>query len=144
MCAGASRVAGICNRFPPMQFMTQDKTTHRRIGVWTTSEVKERARISLQTLLRTEHIVFGSKFTSQSIGMRELICEQLRKFRYHYKEPPDQFSQLKRVLTGKNGAGMNDDLVMVLMFLAYWSPMAMDDQRCLVALDEANFGAYKH
>ena len=127
-----------------MQFMTQDKTSHRRIGVWTTSEVKEMARLSLQSLLRSEHIVFGSKFASQNIGMREKICEQLRKFGYHYKEPPDQFSQLKRVLTGKTGMGQNDDLVMVLMFLAYWSPMAMDDSRCLLSLDDANYRAYKH
>ena len=75
--------------------------------------------------------------------MKENICEQMRKFRYHYKEAPDQFSQVKRVLTGKTGSGNNDDLVMCLMFLAYWGPISNETQ-CSVQLEDANYGAYKH
>jgi len=130
---GASRIATICSRFPPMIHMTQDRSAHKRIGVYTSAEVKERMRLALQALLRAEKVAFYARFRSQSVGARAELCCQLRRYQYCWREPSDHFGAGRRVLTGKTG-GANDDLCIVMQMLAFWPEYAMRNKNCLVPL----------
>ena len=116
----ASRIANICSSFLPISNLSQDPLPKkRRVGVVTTAQVKERARVDLARLLRTDNIRFANKFVSSSGGMRDEICEQLRGYRYHVKEPKDEFGTPKITLSGK-GFNKSDDLAIVVNLLSFW------------------------
>ena len=127
----ASRIATIVSSYPPIRHVSGDNTTHRRIGVFTTDVVKDRGRVDVQRLLRTEVLRFteDAVFLSSNGRILEELREQLLAFKYVYTERPN--GTVKAALSGK-GYGKNDDLVMALMLLAYWSAYSLSTPSCLL------------
>ena len=127
----ASRIAGIVSAFPPIRHVTGDTTTHRRVGVVTTEVVKDRGRVDVQRLLRTEGLRFTEDDVFMSGNARVLpeLREQLLGFKYVYSERPN--GTVKASLSGK-GYGKNDDMVMALILLAYWSAYSLATPSCLL------------
>ena len=131
----ASRIAGIASHHPPVNHMTQDNTRLGRPGVWTSNEVKERMRLSMSHLLRTETITFADIFVSQSLNVLSEICQQLKNYKYTYKEAVNEVGVTKPKLSGKGGS-CNDDLCISIQMLAFWSTYCLDRSmaRCVVNL----------
>lgn len=126
----ASRIADIAMRYQPARTVTADTSTHRRVGVVTTDVVKERARVDVQRLLRTEALRFVDRFVSGDGAVLEEMRKQLLNFRFVYTERPN--GAVKAALSGK-GMGRNDDMAMALMLLAYWSAYSLATPTCLLA-----------
>jgi hypothetical protein len=127
----ASRIADLAGKFPPIKVVTGDSTTHRRVGVVTTDVVKERGRVDVQRLLRTEALRFtyDHEFISGNAGILPELREQMLNFKYVYTERPN--GSIKAALSGK-GFSKNDDLVMAMMLLAFWSAYSMTTPTCFL------------
>lgn len=133
----ASRIAHICSDFSPLSAMTRDTNSKlKRAGVTTTGPVKERMRVELQRLLRSNTIRFAKEFFGLEAGTRDMLTDQLRK--YHFQviekkgEGGDPTKKPKIVLTGKGG-GSNDDLAMTVQLLCFWVPEYWaDGKACLM------------
>jgi len=127
----ASRIADFVRGFPPVKTVSGDTTLHKRIGVVTTDIVKDRGRVDVQRLLRTSmlHFVEDEAFITGNARMLQELREQLLAFRYVYSERPN--GTVKASLSGK-GYGKNDDMVLSLMLLAYWSAYSLCTPACLV------------
>lgn len=119
----ASRIFNICLTVKPkvhsMMALSQEKIGNRKVGVCTSHQVKERARIDLQRLLQTNNVRFIKGFKSKTSSTRDDICDQLRQYKYEIKPPRDEFGSYRTKLTGKGG-GKNDDLALSLNLLAFW------------------------
>ena len=116
----ASRIANICSAFGPISHLSQDPVAKlKRVGVITTAQVKERARVDLARLLRTDKIRFAKTFVSSQGGMRDEICNQLNQYHYHVKEPKNEFGKAKVTLSGK-GFNKSDDLAIVVNLISFW------------------------
>ena len=126
---GASRIAGICDKFKPCLHMTRDTTGKKRIGCVTTHETKEAMRLSLQQLLRTESILFAKKFFSDDASSKGEICEQLKNYRYLDRVGQAGQAAGKKILTGKIN-GKNDDLCIVACMLSYWPHFFFSNSEC--------------
>jgi hypothetical protein len=120
----ASRIANIVSVYQPIKILTADTSTHRRVGVVTTDVVKERSRVDLQKMLRLETLKFTSDrdFLSGNAAMLTDIRQQLISFKYVYNQRANGI--VKASLTGKS-FGKNDDMVMALMLLVFWSSYSM-------------------
>ena len=127
----ASRIADMAARYPPVKIVSGDTTKHRRVGVKTTDVVKERGRVDVQRLLRTEALRFlhDGDFISSDARVLEELREQMLAFKYVYTEKAN--GTVKAALSGK-GFSKNDDLVMALMLLAFWSAYSMTTPTCLL------------
>lgn len=127
----ASRIADMAGAYQPVRTVTGDTTTHRRVGVVTTDVVKDRGRVDVQRLLRTDALRFteDAVFMSGNARMLQDLREQLLAFKYVYTERPN--GSIKAALSGK-GFSKNDDLVMALMLLAYWSAYSLSTPTCLL------------
>jgi hypothetical protein len=101
--------------------------------VVTTNPVKERMRIEVARLLRTNTIRFSDPFISSNPGTRDTICAQLREYRFEVREgDPNSGRGPKMFLTGK-GFGKSDDLALALQILVFWATTYFaDGERCLV------------
>lgn len=133
----ASRTAAIMARNPPIKFMTSDQSGARRPGVWTTAEIKERARIELSRHLREGTIKFASDFYTSRVGTENEIVSQMRRMRYHNKVPRDAHGTVRRALSGKQfggGANGNDDLVVALFINVFWKMMYEDNRNLAVQI----------
>lgn len=133
----ASRTAAIMARNPPIKFMTSDQSGARRPGVWTTAEIKERARIEVSRRLRENTIKFADDFYTSRTGTDNELIAQLRRMRYHYKTARDAHGTVRRALSGKQfggGAGGNDDLAISLLLAAFWAMMYADNRNLAVQL----------
>jgi len=112
--------------------MSQDPVAGKmRIGVVTTAQVKERARVDLARLLRTDNVRFTKQFVSSDGGMRDEICAQLNNYQYHIKEPKDEFGTARVTLSGK-GFNKSDDLAIVVNLLSFWPATYFADPRCTI------------
>lgn len=128
----ASRIANICSKFGPIGHMSQDPVTgKKRVGVVTTAQVKERARVDLARLLRTDNVRFSKDFVSADGGMRDEICTQLNNYQYHIKEAKDEFGKAKVTLSGK-GFNKSDDLAIVVNLLSFWPATFYANPNCIV------------
>lgn len=127
----ASRIADVVGAFQPVRVVTGDNTSHRRIGVVTTDVVKERGRVDVQRLLRTDALRFTRdvEFISGNGGILQDIYKQLCDFKFVYNERPN--GAVKAVLSGKS-IGRNDDMVMAIMLMAYWSAYSLSTPTCLI------------
>jgi len=114
----ASRIADLVSCYQPARIVTADSTTHRRVGVVTTDVVKERARVDVQRMLRTETLRFTDRFLSGTNNILEDVRTQLIAYKFVYSERPN--GAVKAALSGK-GFGRNDDMAMAVMLMAYWS-----------------------
>lgn len=114
----ASRIADIAARYPPLRALSGDATQHRRVGVVTTETVKERGRVDVQRLLRTDalRLLRDEEFLSGNPRAAEGLREQLLAFKYVYHDRPS--GVVKASLSGK-GYGKNDDLVLALMLAVF-------------------------
>lgn len=133
----ASRTAAIMSRNPPIKFMTSDQSGARRPGVWTTAEIKERARIEISRRLREGTIKFADDFYTSRAGTENELISQLRRMRYHNKVPRDAHGTVRRALSGKQfggGANGNDDLAIALMLDVFWKMMYDDNSRLAVQI----------
>ncbi|KAK3240393.1 hypothetical protein CYMTET_14293 [Cymbomonas tetramitiformis] len=120
----ASRVARLLDDHKPTAHLTVDRetsaTVERRIGVFTTAEVKERMRHELQRLLREDKVAFASDARFSRDGDRAELLNQLRRCEYIYKPTIDSATKARRrVISGKMN-GKNDDMAVAMMMLAYW------------------------
>jgi hypothetical protein len=105
-----------------------------RCGVVTTAPVKDRMRVELQRLLRSNLARFTEPFVSMRSGCRDYIAAQLREYHFEVKESdgekPD--SKYKMWLTGKS-FGKSDDLAICVQMAAFWpATYIADGDRCLV------------
>ena len=79
----ASRIFAACAAVPPCAAMTQDTDKKlRRVGVITTSEVKERMRVCLATMLRCDSVHYAEPFVSRALDARDQLTQQLRGYRF--------------------------------------------------------------
>jgi len=117
----ASRIAEVCREFPPVKVLSGDTHPSMRTGVVTTDLVKERARVDTQKLLDAQALAFSEPCFSSDAFVKDDLRAQLHGFRYVYSERPN--GSTKAALSGK-GYGKNDDLVMALLLLVFWSSYA--------------------
>ena len=76
----ASRIADVVKQYEPVRVLSGDSTKHRRVGVVTTDVVKERARVDVQRLLRTDTLrfLFDEEFiTGPTVGDTPIL-QQIR------------------------------------------------------------------
>jgi hypothetical protein len=131
----ASRIADVICDYQPVRVVSGDSTKHRRVGVVTTDVVKDRARVDVQRLLRTDALrfLFDHEFITGPTSGDETIVQKIRNqllaFKYVYSERPN--GVIKAALSGK-GFGKNDDLVMAIMLVAFWSAYALSTPTCLI------------
>jgi hypothetical protein len=127
----ASRIADVASRFPPTRAVSGDNTAHRRVGVVTTDVVKERGRVDVQRMLRTETLRFlhDDEFMTGDARILQDMREQMLAFKFVYTSRPN--GHVKAALSGKT-YGKNDDMVMALMLLCYWSSYSISTPTCLV------------
>ena len=116
----ASYVARVCSEFRPIIHMKGDQTANgNRIGVWMTNDIKLGMRRDMYTLLDTRRVHLHRHFTSQSVGMRGVLCNQLRNYKIEVKPAKDAFSKPKLQFTGKS-YNSSDDLCIVMQMLCFW------------------------
>jgi len=127
----ASRIANFVSAFQPAKVLTADTTPHRRVGVVTTDVVKERSRVDVQRMLRLQLLRFTQdhEFLAGSSSVLEDIRNQLTQFKFVYDQRPN--GVIKASLSGKS-FGKNDDMVMALMLLVFWSSYALTTPGCLI------------
>jgi hypothetical protein len=99
----ASRIANICAPFQPLSAMTQDTNKSlRRCGVVTTGPVKERMRVELQRLLRSNAVRFSEPFVSMRTDTVDSLCTQLREYHFEVRESDEKTNRGPKIwLTGK-------------------------------------------
>jgi hypothetical protein len=112
----------------------QDSSKLLRCGVVTTAPVKDRMRVELQRLLRSNQARFSEPFVSRRSGCRDEIAAQLREYHFEVRETdsekPD--SRFKIWLTGKS-FGKSDDLAICVQMACFWpATYIADGERCLV------------
>jgi hypothetical protein len=125
----SSRVCAILSQNPPTRHVTSDKSGAKRPGVMTSKDTKERSRIELSRRLREGRIAFADDLCTSRPGTKDELIAQVRRYKYDFKQPRDAHGTVKRALTGKlNGGGPNgnDDLVMALNMLAFFSMLYLD------------------
>lgn len=130
----ASRICNVLRGYQPIYAMTQDavgggggsKRAHGGApkapnpGVVTTAQVKERARVDLQRLLKGSLIRFCDTMVSARADIRDEVCKQLMNYKYEIRAGRDAFSKTRWVLTGKSGSS-NDDLCICINLMAFWA-----------------------
>ena len=114
--------------------MGDQRAKSDRIGVWMTNDIKIAMQRNMFTLVDTGRIAFAEDFVSQSIGMKGVICTQMRNYKFEFKPPTDAFSRPRMTLSGK-GTGSNDDLCIVLQMLAFWGPVYYQHPRSVKDVD---------
>lgn len=131
----SSRIARICSPYPPCSAMSQDRSpnTHR-VGVVTTNEVKERMRITLSTMMRSDTVHLATPFIGRRQEARDEVITQLRGYSFVIKETSDPHRPPKVILSGK-GAGKQDDLAIACQMCSLW-PMTHqgDGPKCLIKI----------
>ena len=126
----STRIADILTIYRPIQFLQEDPTSHGRVGIWCTQTVKELMRLETNTKLKRENGVSFLRqpdFVSLTENIHEVICGQLNKYKYVFKQPNDlSFGKVRRSLTGK-GFNQNDDLCIVFQMLLFWERSYRDN-----------------
>jgi hypothetical protein len=105
-------------------------------GVMTTHDVKEQMMRNLERMLFDNQVCFDSRFSSATPGktssaVLNMLLDEMASFRRVPKESVDPKTNVRRItsqLTGKVDGG-NDDMIMVLMMLAYWPRVFKQDAR---------------
>jgi len=133
----SSRIAAVCAPYQPCSAMSQDTTAKsKRTGVVTTDEVKERMRITLSTMMRSDTVHLAIPFLGRRPEARDELITQLRGYAYVIKESKssDPSKPAKVFLSGK-GPGKQDDLAVACQMCSLW-PLTHqgDGPRCLLPL----------
>jgi hypothetical protein len=132
----ASRIANICKPYHPCSAMVQSmrlKDGRNPVGVPCTHDIKERMRVTLATMLRSDTVHLSEPFVSRNIDARGELVTQLRGYNFYVKQmtKEDPTKPQKVFLTGK-GSGKNDDLAIVAQMGAFWSIVHQGEgSRCL-------------
>jgi hypothetical protein len=118
----ASRIGNIASSFSPIVLMTQDSAATagmQRAGVITSKPVKERMRVDLSRLLRTDKFKISRSFFSNLAETKGEMCKQLMDYRMEFTPATMSGRPAKIVYSGK-GHGKNDDLAIVVQLLCFW------------------------
>lgn len=116
----ASHLARLISQYEPAIHLTEDKSKNNRIGIWMTHDHKLTMRRDLCTLLDTERIQFRDQLISCDPEIKNVLCNQLRAYRYEVKAVTDTFARERVTLTGK-GSGSNDDLAITTQMAVTFS-----------------------
>jgi hypothetical protein len=116
-----------------MRVFCEDKHGKVQTGAFTTANVKEQARSQVQNMLASEHasrlcVVRDEDMVSSTNHIADELREQMLAFKYVYTDKPN--GDTKAQLCGKS-FGHNDDLVMALLILSFWSVVALSKPTCL-------------
>lgn len=134
----ASRIASICAPYRPCSAMSQDSNAKsKRTGVVTTDEAKERMRITLSTMMRSDTVHLASPFLGRRAEARDEVVTQLRGYAFVIKESrsADPSRPPKVYLTGK-GPGKQDDLAIACQMCSLWPATHLGDgPRCLIPIE---------
>ena len=117
----ASRIGNIAAQFEPMVIMTQEHhgaTKFQRAGVITTKQVKERMRVDMSRLLRTDKFKISKVFFGNQPDTLEELQKQILNYKMEYKAATSS-APAKIVYSGK-GFNKNDDLAIVTQLLCFW------------------------
>lgn len=122
----ASRIANIVCPYMPMRILTGDTTQARRVGCLTSDEVKQRARIDLNRLMRLNmfKLMGEEEIISHTPTITTEIHKQLKDFKFTHHLTPGGKEIVK--LSGKS-LSKNDDLCMAVMLLIFWSAYAISN-----------------
>lgn len=133
----SSRIAGICAPYKPCSAMSQDSNVKtKRVGVVTTEEVKERMRITLSTMMRSDTVHLATPFLGRRQEARDELITQLRGYNYVIKESrsADPSKPPKVYLSGK-GPGKQDDLAIAAQMCTLWPATHVGDgNKCLLPI----------
>ena len=106
------------------------------VGVPINNEIKERMRVTLATMLRSDTVHLSTPFISRSMDGRGDLVTQLRGYSFYVKQTnkEDPTRPQKTFLTGKIG-GRQDDLSVVAQMGAFWSMVQQrEGNSCLKAI----------
>ena len=123
----ASRIANIVGMFMPMKIVSGDTTSSKRVGCITSEEVKSRARIDLNRLLRLESfkLLHTHEFISSSGTVTDDVYKQLKEFKFVHNMTHTGKQIIK--LSGKT-LSKSDDLCICILLLVFWSAYCLSNQ----------------
>lgn len=108
-----------------------------KIGVHKSHSITDDQQYVFNHRLKANTIYFDEDFFTTTQGktvnsIKGMAREQLERYHIEYQEPNNSWSRPKQVITGKMGAGMQDDLVIAILMGPFWGRFALKNKSCIV------------